>query len=133
VVDGVEKMKLPSVKTIMTIPGVDRATALKVRDMLECYHYRDNVEAKVQELGCVNTLKWIDSCYNLPEDYTVIMSACDELLGTCGVESFETADGDYVDYCNTGDTYATTICYDGTTGRFMVASWGYLAEKYGSM
>jgi hypothetical protein len=125
-------MNLPSIKKIMEIPGTDRETALKVRAMLECHGNDGLAENKAVELGCTRTIKWISSCYNLPDDYTVILRACNELLGTYGVEYFTTVDGCYVDYCNTGDMYAPTICYDGTTGRYLVASWGGLAEKYGA-
>ena len=49
--------------------------------------------------------------------------------GTFGVEGDCAANGDdhiTIDYLNSGDTYALTICF--WHGRFIVSSWGDLVE-----
>lgn len=50
-------------------------------------------------------------------------------LGTFGVEG-TTSDQDAftIQYLNTGDSYESTICY--YKGRFIVASFGDIAERY---
>ena len=62
--------------------------------------------------------------HSLPE---LKMQLFNILLDLHGVESFETKQG-YCDYINTGDTYNATIVY--FMGRYIVSSWGNIAEKY---
>ena len=59
------------------------------------------------------------------------MAELDRLAETFGVETFALKGGKFVDYLNTGDTYAATICRVG--GHYRVSSWGDLAERYGTM
>lgn len=62
---------------------------------------------------------WVLSCYSIPSRDEQIMTACDELLGTCGVEGFCSEDGTRgVSYCNTGDPYALTLRLK--NGRFTI-------------
>jgi hypothetical protein len=54
-----------------------------------------------------------------------ILQAIDCILGTCGVESVSIP-GDYdseLYYCNTGDSYGTTVCYESATGEWFIWSW----------
>jgi hypothetical protein len=65
----------------------------------------------------------------------------DKLIGTHGVEGiFEWRTGGTVDalnyreedvidiqYCNTGDTYGSTILY--WKGKFRIGDWGHIAER----
>jgi hypothetical protein len=60
-----------------------------------------------------------------------VMLACDEVLGTYGVEAI-VPDGDWraaASYCNTGDTYAPTILYCHRDSEYMVTSWGDYVEN----
>ncbi len=59
------------------------------------------------------------------------MAELDRLAETFGVETFALKGGKFVDYLNTGDSYAATICRVG--GHYRVSSWGDLAERYGTM
>lgn len=52
-------------------------------------------------------------------------------LETYGVESISESNGFELCYLNTGDTYKPTICFDWSQLRFVVASWGGLAESFG--
>ncbi len=52
-------------------------------------------------------------------------------LGTFGVEGSTTYCGQdpfTIQYLNMGETYEPTICY--YKGRFIVSSWGDIAERY---
>lgn len=74
------------------------------------------------------------------------MEALNEILGLHGVEAIEPAGyerrrgGDWCPrqvldtkqvllYCNTGETYQTTILYDICQDRFFIGNWGDWAEK----
>jgi hypothetical protein len=84
------------------------------------------------------TNKWIDRCYHTPALYEQVLSALDEILGTFGVECVE-IDKEHLYYCNTGDTYETTILYhsgslscytrDLKYGEYRIGSWGDVAER----
>jgi len=129
-------MNFPSVKKILTIPKVEKHTAEKVRCCMLA-ETRDALIDLAEIYGCAKTIKRVNSCYNPPRSHEVAMAMIDELLETCGVEAFQLDESDesgsydnYVSYCNTGDTYAPTVCYH--AGRYYVASWGDLAEKWGA-
>lgn len=79
------------------------------------------------------TQVWVDACYNRPDDTELMLHAADVLLGTHGVESLgpvDTRSGPPFAYLNTGDTYADTVVYNSETRRFMVCSWGDIAERH---
>lgn len=68
------------------------------------------------------------------------LEAIDKLLETCGVEAIrgEWQNGYWCDivacYCNTGDTYATTVMQVRTDfggSRFIITSWGDWIERNG--
>jgi len=58
-----------------------------------------------------------------------VMEEADKLLGTCGVEAIGSAEG-ALWYCNTGDTYGTTLLYDEEGERFSVGNWGSWVEAF---
>lgn len=53
----------------------------------------------------------------------------DSVLNTCGVEflGIHKRTDQRIYYCNAGDTYATTVIFDG--GRLVVGCWGDYADK----
>lgn len=69
------------------------------------------------------------------------LEAIDKLLGTFGTEAIrgEWQNGYWCDivavYCNTGDTYATTVMHVrgewNEAGRFIVTSFGDWVERHG--
>lgn len=59
------------------------------------------------------------------------MAELNRLAETFGVETFALKGGKFVDYLNTGDSYAATICRVG--GHYRVDSWDDLVERYGTM
>lgn len=72
----------------------------------------------------------IRECYNPPTTSDVRLHCLDALLGTFGVEDFQTRNGTWVEYLNTGETYSPTIVR--MNGNYRIASWGDIAERYGS-
>lgn len=72
----------------------------------------------------------IRECYNSPKTSDVRLHCLDALLGTFGVEAFQTRNGTWVEYLNTGETYSPTIVR--MNGHYRIASWGDIAERYGS-
>lgn len=110
---------IPSAKTIERA-GCDRATALKIRRVLDTR--LDPGDASEQ------TRKWVQSCYHTPSDESMMLHAADCLLENHGVEGFE-VDGRHFSYSNAGDTYATTLIFDHSNAKWIVASWGDIVEK----
>lgn len=72
----------------------------------------------------------IRECYNPPTTSDVRLHCLDALLGTFGVEAFQTRNGTWVEYLNTGESYCPTIVR--MNGNYRIASWGDIAERYGS-
>ncbi len=54
-------------------------------------------------------------------------------LGTFGVEGFcfdpDSVSSGGLSYLNTGDSYEITLCFNSDTRRFLVSSWGDIAER----
>ena len=74
---------------------------------------------------------------NIPRGTTEeALSMIDKIIGTCGVENemFEDPEGWTInlDYCNTGDTYASTIYYSSADDAFCLGDWGSCVELYES-
>jgi hypothetical protein len=72
----------------------------------------------------------IRECYNPPTTSDIRLHCLDALLETFGTEAFQTRNGTWVEYLNTGDTYAPTIVR--INGHYRIASWGDIAESQGS-
>lgn len=70
-----------------------------------------------------------NACYTLPKTREIRRTVIDELIGTYGVEFLGThrRTGNSIYYCNAGDTYATTVLFQGA--RLTVGCWGYLVER----
>ncbi len=77
------------------------------------------------------TNDWATSCYHYPRRIELILSALNELMGTFGVEAFNSRESRMhaiAEYLNTGDTYAPTILFRHDTGTFRITSWGDFFE-----
>lgn len=72
----------------------------------------------------------IRECYNPPTTSDIRLHCLDALLGTFGIEAFQTRNGTWVEYLNIGETYSPTIVR--MNGHYRIASWGDIAERYGS-
>lgn len=73
----------------------------------------------------------VRECYHAPTTSDVRLHCLDALLETFGIEAFQTRNGEWVEYLNTGDTYAPTIVR--MNGHYRIASWGDIAERHGSL
>jgi hypothetical protein len=113
-------MNLPSIKTLAEVFG-DRAK--EARAILEM----DRAQLLDLPAGRARARE----CYNPPSTLDLIMTCLNALdCGTYGVEAFRTRRGRWCEYLNTGDTYAPTLMH--YRNRFRVASWGDIAERYGT-
>ena len=100
-------MNYPSIKTIEAGLKVTRLQAVEIRQSMELFSHGKT-------------------------DYS-IMRTIDGILGTHGVEYIDgsgTNGTNGMDYCNTGDTYDTTVLFDCKAQRFVIGSWGDIVEKY---
>jgi hypothetical protein len=113
----------PSVKRIASMLNLDTDTARKVRGLMD-----GTIDPYTAE--GMDDLRRRSMYWNRND---AKMHAIDRVLGTCGVEGWADPT-DYrhgVGYCNTGDTYAATICLitDDRGTRWYLGSWGDLAER----
>ena len=74
------------------------------------------------------TSRWVKSCYNEPTFHEKAFSAIDEVLENHGVEAVRLQNGDWLEYSNTGDTYALTVVF--FRGTFRATDYGAIVEKY---
>ena len=127
-------MRLPSIGTLMRIPGVDKATAKLCREVMAT---RDDRGLRELHLALFkDTIRWVNSCYNPPSKSEIRMSMLNDLLGGHGVECIDQQDdwssyedGPRWEYVSMGDTYALTIVRDNERDTYRVCSWGDIAEK----
>lgn len=124
-------MNTPSVKSIMQITRVTAEQAKLAKFAFNAT--LDEIEEKFPV-----TAAWMRTCYHAPTRIHAMMNACDEAIGTYGIESTEGRNGRSLKYCNTGDSYAATICFEFKQGffgrklsRVFVGCWGDWVEKHG--
>ena len=123
-------MTYPSVKTIKSIEWLDKvgdpnAIAKTIRKVLEFDHC-----GLMEHLGSNLNI----SIPHYVEHYSLIelkLWGINHVLQTHGVESIQGDSYRYPDfsYCNTGETYASTVCYDYTRDKFIVTSYADWIER----
>ena len=117
-------MRYPSVKTIETMLEVDRPTAKVIQQLMK---------GELDPYIFAEVRAWVRQCYHTPPDHDLQLKAIDEVLDTCGIAGLSPGDvthprsakGDWVSYCNTGDSYAPTVAYSTANGQWYVAHWAY--------
>ena len=75
---------------------------------------------------------WARQCYTPPSHHDRFARALNEALGAHGVEAvFAESDASWpvLEYLNMGDTYAATLVWRASTGRWRVASMGDEVER----
>jgi hypothetical protein len=131
---------IPSVKTIKSIDYLDRVhgcdrdkTALVIRkildDRLDPLEYIESCQDKD-----ISGAHWIT--FDIPyyvERYSKIeqkLWAINQILECHGVEGINNHSG-HTDlaYCNTGETYDNTVCYDYRKDKFVITSYGDWVER----
>lgn len=120
--------RYPSVDRIESVCGVDRATAIKIRRV---------IDGRDDPLKYGPVAEWWLSCYHEPRKLDAIEHAVDHLLSTHGIEAISADSGApwsyyYGDivalYCNTGDSYGGTMLYDIERGVWYATSWADWVE-----
>ena len=135
------KQRFASEKTLMKYLGVDRGKAKRIRLVVK------NAPIKQGDFVgpmCDSYKSVQDMARNSHHRYRLVerqMCALNEILNTHGIEAIY-QDSDWVRriswrndpdpywfdtvllYCNNGDTYKPTICYDTMQHRFLLISWG---------
>ena len=124
--------RMPSVKSLMKIPGMEPHRAKLLRHVLKC-GARDQLAdiADTFDRTFHRTNHWLHGCVNQPDVQSIKMKMADEIIDGCGVEYcglVDLRDGPPLEYVNLGDTYYTTLCL--FRGRFRVCSWGDIVEKH---
>jgi len=131
-------IKVPSAARLCTaFPQLEREQALLIRKLA---HVRDEPErlGALLEKECPETDAYRRRCYNDPLDSrmwrtTLVLHAIDLILGTSGVEvlgepeDFRSAPP--YEYCNTGDSYGTTLVYHRDADAIRIGSWADIAER----
>lgn len=135
-------MPYPSVKTISQIDYLDRVhtcdrskNALIIRKILD---------------GRLDPLEYIESCQDNPDlsgshwitfkipnyvyrygEVSKKLWAIDQILECHGIEGISKRSSGciHLEYCNTGDTYQWTVCYDYTRDKFVITSYGDWIER----
>ena len=125
-------MSIPSVKTIAAIEwlssvGDPTAIAKQVRKVMEF----TNVDLLIDHALDTLELDLPNHMYRAQLLHLQLWTI-DRLLECHGVECIQrqnvTQQVD-LEYCNTGDTYASTVAYDHRKQKFVITSWGDFVEK----
>lgn len=111
----------PTVKRMMRDLHIDKETATKVRKLMT---------GELDPLTVPACAQWVRQCYHSPHHVEAELCAIDAVLGTHGVEGLGRPGrlSPHFSYCNTGDSYATTVCYNHIKRRYEITSWGDLVE-----
>ena len=127
----------PQAKKLRDTFNLDAAQAKLIKDLCAARDDRDALETLI-EAKCPATHKYALSCHNSPYDWvmwrtTLVLHAIDCILGTSGVEAIggEGTSAPPYEYCNAGDTYATTLVYKRASDRLFIGNWGDIVEREG--
>lgn len=119
-------MNVPNAATLRRIDGITDFAVDTIRGMIAGKYNPFEVSGDVR--------RWCGQCYHTPDRHSQLMVAINELLDCHGVESID-YQGDRANdfsgtprfaYCNTGDSYAATVCYSYARDRFIVCGWADL-------
>lgn len=113
----------PSIKSLQQIKDVTRQDAIAIRGIMAR-------KVPIPCGGCGKTDAQICTYYHDGACRPSRMRAIDRILRTCGVEYIPKGHNrrsPAIYYCNTGDTYDTTIMK--INGRFRVGCWGDIVER----
>lgn len=130
-------MRCPTVATLTAaFRDLTPDRARLIRQLAHSVDDRDAIRALIKR-ECPSTHAYACRCYNDPYDSgmwrrTMALHAIDAALGTYGVEPLGEVSmrhGPPYEYCNAGDTYATTLVYDRDRDRLIVTSYGDIVES----
>lgn len=111
-----------SVRALTSIKDVTEIEAKRVRAV-----WRDMTREQLLE-EFPRVAEYARQCFNPPDTRILRRMAVDSVIETYGVEylGVHRRTGAHIYYCNTGDTYATTVLFSGAHLR--VGCWGDLVE-----
>jgi hypothetical protein len=117
---------------IETFPDLTEPHARIIRALAHAVDDREKLQTLI-ESHCSETDKYARSCFNDPYRggnwrRTLAMHAIDCALGTCGVETI--GKGAF-EYCNSGDSYASTLIYCRDADEIRIGCWADYAERLG--
>jgi hypothetical protein len=129
----------PTQKSLQTTFKLDAKQARLIKDLCTLRDSPEKLIALIHK-ECSETAAYTRRCGNYVTCSSrlrrtmFVLHAIDHILGTCGVESLGSTDNpgyapDY-EYCNAGDTYATTLIYKRETDRLFIGCWGDIAEQF---
>ena len=134
-------MRSPTVKNLLaTFRDLTEDNAKLIRKLAKVEYSGSLLEDTINK-HCPETARQVSRMYNNPYANqlwrtTVALHAIDRLLGTYGVETIDPVNTDNMftgprfEYCNAGDTYATTLIYDRDNDRLFIGCMGNIAEKF---
>ena len=117
-------MRVTTKNLMASFKKLDKSTALKITKLCN-----GTLDPETLDGGA----RRVRECYNAPSDTDVILYAINDLLGGYGVEStpYEIGamhDGEFIEYINFGDSYATTIVWNPSKDRFEINTWADVYE-----
>jgi methylthioribose-1-phosphate isomerase len=122
------KKMLTSIKSLEKYLDLDRPTATKLRKLLD---------GRLDPENFKSVKNWREQAAHWPpKRHEMVMRAANELLGTHGVEVIRSENHPYdpyygdivLEYCNTGDSYASTLCYSIINKQYFISSHGDYVE-----
>lgn len=123
--------RYPSVTALMQIKDVTREDAEKIRAIMKGHEPIPCQCGRMNDIGSADAYPYnVCSYYHDGRHRYSRLRAIDKVLKTYGVEHIEhghNTKSPAIDYCNTGDTYDTTVLK--VNGRFRVGSWGDIVER----
>lgn len=137
-------MRAPGLRALLTsFPSLSRELARLIRAIAHAANDREAL-ATIIAKSCPDThayALWCDAyrqCFGYRHwRITFALHAIDRVLGTCGVEPLPSnqelwpaLQGPQHEYCNAGDTYATTLIYTRATDTLRIGCWGDIVEKH---
>ncbi len=135
-------MRSPSIKRLMDELELEEAAAKLIKQLCaaadDSQLLQDLIEAEPVKLKQVNSLMpYVRPTRSWQWRRIMILEACDELLGTHGIEPLWLGAGEYASrppdyqYCNAGDTYSTTLIYSQHNGadNLYIGCWGDIVQK----
>lgn len=131
-------MRCASKKRLERMLDLDAGQAATIRMLAHLADEPKRLAEYIQN-HCPRTHRYARSCraelYDSPQwRRTVIMHACDDVIGTCGVmEVGDNPDADFVRFecCNPGDPWVQTLVIDKVMDALIIEAWGDLVWRSG--
>jgi hypothetical protein len=119
----------------LTLCGIDADKANRILTVIRDKRDLSEYIFDFLEKEYPNTYKWVRACLNLPDNIEIKLEMINEIMGGYGIETLSEENWDnyqypHYSYVNMGDTYATTILFNHVSERWILSSWGDIAEQF---